>query len=320
MVVKKKPATDSREPPKKRTKRVEGLYEKYKGKSIPEPKVKRLGAHSSRTFKAVCWNVGGLRALLANRGQQLQKLVKEERPSLLGILEHKLQEGEHVEQVTQTLKVLLPEYDSFFSCSKVKKGYSGTAVLLRRDVVESGAKVKFVQLERGSDEGRTIVVETAKLFVVICYVMNSGDGLVRLKERLEQWDPKLRAYLVGLSKKKPVLLLGDLNVAHRNVDIWNAEAPHVPKSASTTPEERKSFGKLLGAGFVDGFVRKHYETKGAFTYWSIRAGNRKPNRGLRLDYVVVSTSMVDRLIDAFHLPAFAPSGDHCPVGAIISQK
>jgi len=319
MVVKKRPAADSREPSKKRTKRAEGLYEKYKGKAIPEPKIQRLGARGGGTFKAICWNVGGLRALLGNRGEQLQKLIKEENPSVLGFLEHKLQE-EHVEQVSQTLKVLLPEYTSFFSCSKVKKGYSGTAVLLRKDIVEGGAKVKFVKLERGSDEGRTVVVETAKFFIVVCYVMNSGDGLVRLKERLEQWDPKLRGYLKGLSKKKPVLLLGDLNVAYRDADIWNAEAPHVPKSASTTPEERASFGKLLGDGFIDGFAKMHGEARAAFTYWSIRAGNRKPNKGLRLDYIVVSSNMAPRLVDAFHLPAFAPSGDHCPVGATILQK
>merc|ERR1719450_1749183 len=103
--------------------------------------------------------------------------------------------------------------------------------------------------------------------------MNSGEGLVRLKERLEKWDPRLRSYLQGLAKKKPVLLLGDLNVAHRDADIWNLEAPHVPKSSTTTPEERASFGKLLTSGFVDAFAELHPAARGAFTYWSIRAGN-----------------------------------------------
>merc|ERR1712032_140779 len=179
------------------------------------------------------------------------------------------------------------------------------------------------KLEKGADEGRTICVDMPKLFVVVSYVMNSGDGLVRLKKRLGHWDPKMRSYLQSLSKKKPVVLLGDLNVAHRDEDIWNVEAPHVPKSSTTTPEERASFGKLLQAGFVDGFAHMHPDVKGAFTYWSVRAGNRKPNRGLRLDYAIASEGMFKKtkpgakLADAFHLPAYAPSGDHCPVGAIV---
>merc|ERR1712139_738784 len=147
------------------------------------------------------------------------------------------------------------------------------------------------------------------------------------------WDPALRDYLRELEAKgKPVLLLGDLNVAHRDVDIWNVEAPHVPKSAGTTPEERESFSSLLGAGFVDGFAHMHPEALGAFTYWSIRAGNRPKNRGLRLDYAAVSRSLLPAgeaaageasgpslpaLVDVYHLPEMS-SGDHCPVGALLT--
>jgi len=183
--------------------------------------------------------------------------------------------------------------------------------------------VKCSKLEQGPDEGRTISVEYPKLHVVLCYVMNSGDGLCRHAERLKRFDPSLRSHLKGLARSKPVILMGDLNVAHRNKDIWNSEAPHVPKSASTTPEERESFDKLLADGFVDGFAHLHPEHNGAFTYWSVRAGNRKPNRGLRLDYAVVSQSMVSggagaKLRDAFHLPKYAPGGDHCPIGASIA--
>lgn len=307
--------------PQKRTKKLKGLYEKYKGKAIPEPKLPRKPA-SGRTFKAVCWNVGGLRAILAKRSQDLQKLVRQENPSLLGFLEHKLQDGEQVQQTTASLQALLPDYKPIFTCSKAKKGYSGAAVLLRQDIAGL-AKVTPQKLEKGSSEGRTLLVEMPKFFVVICYVPNSGDGLVRLKERLRHWDPRLKKYLQDLARKKPVLLLGDLNVAHRDADIWNLEAPHVPKSSTTTPEERASFGKLLEAGFVDGFAHFHPDLHGAFTYWSIRAGNRKPNRGLRLDYAVVSTGMLKskrnpQLVEAFHLPGFAPGGDHCPVGATLS--
>lgn len=307
----------------KRTKRAEGLYEKYKGKAIPAAKLPR-GRTPAGALKAICWNVGGLHALVANHRQlQLQKLVRDEKPELLGFLEHKLQEGEQVQDMVEKLRELLPDYEAAaFSCSKAKKGYSGVAVLRRKSRLVAGAKVTCPKLEKGPDEGRTVCVELQKCFVVFCYVPNSGDGLVRLKERLGNWDSKLRTFLRGLAKRKPVLLLGDMNVAHLDADIWNLEAPHVPKSAATTPEERASFGKLLEAGFVDGFAHLHPEAMGAFTYWSVRAGNRKPNRGLRLDYAVVTKDLAQgkgkaRLADAFHLPAFAPSGDHCPVGATL---
>lgn len=325
MAVRKRPAsTGAVEPAEKRPKKekVVGRYEEHKGRAIPLPIVPRR-ALPSGSLAAICWNVAGLRAFLAKQGTALQTIGSQEKPAVLGLLETKLQEGAQVDEATACLQELLPEYRAFFSCSREKKGYSGTAVLLREDLVGC-AKVTPVKLEKGSDEGRSFCVELPQLFVVICYVVNSGDGLGRLKERLEQWDPRLRSYLRALAKKRPVLLLGDMNVAHRDVDIWNLEAPHVPKTAATTPEERASFGKLLQAGFVDAFAHLHPDVKGAFTYWSVRARNRTPNRGLRLDYAVVSQDMVEdktckvRLLDAFHLPALAPSGDHCPVGVTIS--
>lgn len=306
----------------KRVKKAEGLYVQYKGKSIPEPRLPRSKASSAGSFKAVCWNVNGIRALLAKRGKDLKKLVREEKPDLLGFLEHKLQEGQQVEDARERLSELAPEYDlAMARCSKVKKGYSGVMVLLRRGTTTRGAKAEAVKIEKGADEGRTICIELPKIYVVFCYVPNSGDGLVRLKERVEHWDPKLRKYLQGLAKKKTVMLMGDLNVAHRDLDIWNSEAPHVPKSASTTPEERSSFGKLLDAGFVDGFAQMHPDVKGGFSYWSVRAGNRKPNRGLRLDYAILSKKFAQKkgaVADVFHLTGYAPGGDHCPVGATLN--
>jgi len=312
-----------------------GRYEEFKDAgTIPEPAIPRAKAPEGATsFKAVVWNVGGLRGFLNNDSKRdlLKKLVEQESPDMIGILETKLQEGEQVEIVKTQLKELLPDFiESAYYCSKVKKGYSGTCVLLRKPAVE----VTPVKLESGDDEGRVICSEFADFFVVLAYVPNSGEKLVRLEERTKAWDPALREYLKGLEARgKPVLLLGDLNVAHRDEDIWNSEAPHIPKSAGTSPEERESFGKLLEAGFVDAFAHLHAEALGQFSYWSVRAGNRPKNRGLRLDYAVVSQQLVPslsgeaqtsdkpELLDAFHFPDFCPQGDHCAVGVhLITAK
>merc|ERR1712135_222732 len=154
----------------------------------------------------------------------------------------------------------------------------------------------------------------------------SGDGLKRLDERIDQWDVQLLARIKALTAKKSTLLIGDLNVAHLDEDIWNVEAPHIAKSAGTTPQERSSFAKLLDAGYVDGFRHMNRDVLGAFTYWSVRAGNRPKNRGLRLGYAIVSNDMISKspgaegapsLADAFHAADFAPGGDHCPVGAVV---
>lgn len=201
MVVKRPASAAADAPQAKRSKKAEGLYERFKGKSIPEPRLATLKVKGN-CCKAIAWNVGGLRAVLAKRPQVLQKLVRSEKPAVFAFMEHKLQEGQHVEEATKTLGSLLPEYTSVrFACSKVKLGYSGVAVMLHKDVAQK-AKVTPVKLEKGADEGRTVCVELPKLFVVVCYVMNSGDGLKRHKERLQQFDPKLRSYLQGLAKKE----------------------------------------------------------------------------------------------------------------------
>eukprot|EP00746_Dinoflagellata_sp_MGD_P072489 gnl/MRDRNA2_/MRDRNA2_29416_c0_seq1.p1 gnl/MRDRNA2_/MRDRNA2_29416_c0~~gnl/MRDRNA2_/MRDRNA2_29416_c0_seq1.p1 ORF type:complete len:458 (-),score=125.64 gnl/MRDRNA2_/MRDRNA2_29416_c0_seq1:217-1590(-) len=305
----------------KRSKK-EGPYTQYKGQSIPLSAPRIVPAAEKTGFKAICWNIGGLRAFLDKNMDRLKNLVKQEKPDCLGILEHKLQEGEHVETATKTLKEAFPEYTEIkFNCSTEKKGYSGVAALIHKDALHM---IKGIEIEKEDTEGRVITIEHEKLYLVLCYVPNSGDGLKRLDERIKDWDPKLRKRLKTLEEKgKPVLLLGDLNVAHQDLDIWNVEAPHVPKSAGTTNEERDSFGVLLAEGFIDGFRHFNPDCAGAFSYWSVRAGNRSTNRGLRLDYAVASKALVaeateTRMVDAFHLPEFSPNGDHCPVGASIS--
>jgi len=306
----------------------EGPYTCFKEQGcIPEPSLPRRPAddlQGRRRLGLLSWNVGGLRAFLKSKVADLQEAVKQAEPDVLGIVEHKLQEsGSDTEAALNALLEALPDYKmGAVSYSTAKKGYSGTLVLLRK-TFEEPIKVSAEDLPSAANEGRLVVTEFQALFVVQCYVPNSGDGLKRLSERIEQWDLQLRDRLKALAQQKAVVLIGDLNVAHQDKDIWNVEAPHIPKSAGTTPQERESFSKLLESGFKDGFALRHPEALGAFTYWSVRAGNRKSNRGLRLDYVLVSEGMAAEsavegpvLLDTFHLPALA-QGDHCPVGAVI---
>lgn len=163
-----------------------------------------------------------------------------------------------------------------------------------------------------------------RFFVVGCYVPNSGMKLERLAYRTDEWDVALAAYLGALAARKPTLLCGDLNVAHQDIDIYNVTAKHVAKSAGTTPQERASFGRLLEGGWADSFRWAHPAAKGCYTYWSTRAGNRPLNRGLRLDYFVVSEGLVGsgpglRLHDAWILDqATVGASDHCPVGLMLS--
>ena len=314
---------------KKRAKKAkEGPYTCYKEQgSIPEPELPRRSEKAGKSLHLMAWNVGGLRAFLKSRIPDLQEAIKDAKPHVFGIMEHKLTEGvADSDSALQELSTALPEYHvACVNYSTAKKGYSGALVMLHKDCPKP-IHMTAEDLPSAKNEGRMVVVEFEALYVILCYVPNSGDGLKRLRERIDQWDVELRERLQNLAKKKHVLLMGDLNVAHQDKDIWNVEAPHVPKSAGTTAEERESFGKLLDSGFKDSFSLRHPEAMGAFTYWSIRAGNRKVNRGLRLDYVLVSESLVPdeesktsgmHLWDAFHLPSVA-TGDHCPVGAILT--
>uniref|UniRef100_A0A7S1WYZ2 Endonuclease/exonuclease/phosphatase domain-containing protein n=1 Tax=Tetraselmis chuii TaxID=63592 RepID=A0A7S1WYZ2_9CHLO len=180
-------------------------------------------------------------------------------------------------------------------------------------------------MEAHKGEGRIITVEYERFFVVGSYVPNSGMKLERLAYRTEQWDEDLRTYLAALATRKPTMLLGDLNVAHLDIDIYNVQSKHVAKSAGTTPQERASFGELLGRGWVDGFRHLHPSATGCYTYWSVRAGNRATNRGLRLDYCVLSDGLTKtageglRLHDCWILDkATVGASDHCPVGVALA--
>lgn len=310
----------------KKAKTTEGPYTKYREVGrIPEPLLPRRDASAhQRQLNVVVWNVGGLRSFLHGRVKDLQKLADCESPDVIGILEIKLQEGDT--DTSDALLQALPGYKiAAMHCSTAKKGYSGVAVLTRNDSPQP-LKIERSDLPIASDEGRIVSLEYESLHVVVAYVPNSGDGLKRLNDRINKWDVEFRTKLTTFAQSKATMLIGDLNVAHLDADIWNVEAPHVPRSAGTTPQERGSFSLLLDAGFVDGFRHFHPEALGAFTYWSVRAGNRPKNRGLRLDYAVVSKDMTANrtkdvgpfLVDVFHMPELS-TGDHCPVGALIAM-
>jgi len=178
-----------------------------------------------------------------------------------------------------------------------------------------------------NEEGRCLTLELPELFVVTSYVPNAGDGLKRLDLRIGEWEAAMNDYLAALDALKPVVYIGDLNVAHQDRDIWNCGAPHVPKSAGTSPEERAAFPRLLERGFSDSFRHFHPEADGCFTYWSQRANNRPVNKGLRIDYAVVSKRLLPgeapasgpKIFDAFHLDRECVGlSDHCAVGVTLA--
>ena len=327
-------------------------------------------------------NVDGLRGLLNNEKKKevFVGMVETERPDIIGLQEHKLQ-NDHVEMVGAELKRLLPEYQQqYWTCSgpPQKKGYAGVCWLVRSPEGASASKksgqqslltmfggthkkksslkqglsmeaeLSVISVEYGlgsendgdniaSKEGRVATLELPSMFVVNAYVPNSGQSLQRLDYRVQSWDKIFAAYLKSLEARgKPVIAVGDLNVAHQIIDTHNYYTrpwfPNLPsgdseyvglkqleKQAGCTSQERNSFTELLeNNDFVDTFRHLYPRATGHFSYWSVRAGNRPVNRGLRLDYALLSKSAVDsgKLSDSFILSQYNHS-DHCPIGCYI---
>ncbi|RWR74706.1 DNA-apurinic or apyrimidinic site lyase, chloroplastic isoform X1 [Cinnamomum micranthum f. kanehirae] len=265
-------------------------------------------ADGTKLMKLMSWNVNGLRALLKLEGFSALELAKRENFDVLCLQETKLQERD-VEDMKQRL---IDGYDnSFWTCSVSKLGYSGTAIISR--IKPLSVKYGLGILDHDS-EGRLVTVEFDKFYLLSGYVPNSGDGLRRLSYRVKQWDPSLANYLKDLEKSKPVILTGDLNCAHQEIDIFNPAGNR--RSAGFTDEERQSFEEnFLSRGFVDTFRKQHPGVIG-YTYWGYRHGGRASNKGWRLDYFLVSESLADKVHDSYILPDVIGS-DHCPVGLIL---
>ncbi|KAK4580806.1 hypothetical protein RGQ29_024450 [Quercus rubra] len=261
----------------------------------------------TKYVKLMSWNVNGLRALLKLEGFSALQLAQREDFDVLCLQETKLQEKD-----VEEIKYLIDGYDNtFWTCSVSKLGYSGTAIISRIKPLS----VRYgLGISDHDSEGRLVTAEFDSFYLLNGYVPNSGDGLKRLSYRVTEWDLSLSNYMKELEKSKPVILTGDLNCAHEEIDIFNPAGNK--RSAGFTDEERKSFGtNFLSRGFVDTFRRQHPGVVG-YTYWGYRHGLRKTNKGWRIDYFLVSESIADKAYDSYILPDVGGS-DHCPIGLIL---
>ena len=248
-------------------------------------------------MKLISWNVNGLRACLT---KGFLDFVQAEQPDVMALQETKMQP----EQVNFDL----PGYSMYFNSAE-KKGYSGTAVFVK----EPPLKVTFgMGIEEHDHEGRVITLEYPGFYFVTVYTPNSQDGLRRLGYRMT-WEDAFLAYLKGLDERKPVIVCGDLNVAHEEIDIKNPKANR--RNAGFTDEEREKFSDLLACGFTDTF-RYKYPEEVKYSWWSYRFQARQKNAGWRIDYFVISDRLRERLDDAaIHTDIFG--SDHCPVALTL---
>ncbi|XP_071435735.1 DNA repair nuclease/redox regulator APEX1 isoform X2 [Pithys albifrons albifrons] len=237
------------------------------------------------------------------------KWVQEEAPDVLCLQETKCA-GSAVPPEVRALPGLPHQ---FWASAEGKPGYSGVGLLARTEPL----KVTYgIGDPEHDSEGRVITAEFPSLFVVSAYVPNAGRGLVRLQPRI-RWDSSFLTFLKGLDAQKPVLLCGDLNVAHEEIDLCHPKANRA--SAGFTPEERQGFSRLLGEGFVDSFRHLYPDARGAFTFWTYLGGARARNVGWRLDYVVLSQRLVGSLCDS-KIRSKAMGSDHCPITAYLALE
>lgn len=245
-------------------------------------------------MKLVSWNVNGIRASV---NKDFMAKFKEIDADIFSIQETKCQEGQ--------IELNLEGYHQYWNYAE-KKGYSGTAVFTKVEPLEV---INGIGVEEHDKEGRVITLEFEDYYLVNCYTPNSQPELARLSYRMD-WEDSFRRYLKTLELKKPVILCGDLNVAHNEIDLKNPKTNR--QSAGFSDQEREKMTELLGSGFIDTFRYFYPDKEGAYTWWSYLGKARERNTGWRIDYFVVSNSLKDRLIDASILSEVMGS-DHCPV-------
>ena len=245
-------------------------------------------------MKLISWNVNGLRAVV---GKGFVDIFNALDADVFCLQETKLQAGQ--------IELDLPGYEQYWNYAE-RKGYSGTAVFTR---IKPLNVTYGMGIEAHDTEGRMITLEYETFYLVNVYTPNSKDGLARLPYRME-WEDDVRAYLKKLEQTKPVVLCGDLNVAHEEIDLKNPKTNR--KNAGFSDEERAKMTELLAAGFIDTFRYFYPDKTGEYSWWSYRFNARKNNAGWRIDYFIVSEALKDRLVSAsIHQEIFG--SDHCPI-------
>lgn len=245
-------------------------------------------------MKLISWNTNGIRAAI-NKG--FYDFFKEVDADIFCIQETKMQEGQ--------VEIDSPGYYQYWD-SAIKKGYSGTLVFTKEKPISYH---KGLGLDNHDLEGRVVTLEFEKFYLVNVYTPNSKDGLLRLDYRVNEWDKEFRDYVNRLKEEKSVVICGDLNVAHNEIDLANPATNHF--SAGFSDEERESFTKLLDTGFIDTF-RYLYPDTVKYSWWSYRTAARDRNAGWRIDYFLVSKDLEKKIISADILNDVFGS-DHCPV-------
>ena len=250
-------------------------------------------------MKFISWNVNGLRACVQ---KGFLEYFNSTDADFFCIQESKLQEGQ--------IALDLPGYHQYWNYAE-KKGYSGTAIFTRHEPISVSYGLNIPEHDT---EGRVITLEYGNFYLVTCYTPNSQNELARLSYRM-QWEDAFRSYLIELDQKKPVILCGDLNVAHEEIDLKNPKTNH--KNAGFSDEERNKMTELLDAGFTDTFRYFYPDPENMCSWWSYRFKAREKNAGWRIDYFITSKRLDTQLKDAaIHTDIFG--SDHCPIELTIN--
>ena len=245
-------------------------------------------------MKMVSWNVNGLRACVTKGFVDIFNKLDAD---IFCLQETKLQEGQ--------IDLSLEGYYQYWNYAE-KKGYSGTAIFTKKEPL---AVTNGIGIDDHNTDGRVITLEFEDFFFVTCYTPNSQNELKRLDYRMK-WEDDFREYLLRLNKKKPVILCGDLNVAHNEIDLKNPKTNR--KNAGFSDEEREKMTTLLNSGFTDSFRYLYPDKEGIYSWWSYRFNARKNNAGWRIDYFITSDSIKDKIIDS-KIHTDIMGSDHCPV-------
>ena len=250
-------------------------------------------------MRLISWNVNGLRACMQ---KGFLEYFQQEQPDFFCLQEIKLQDGQ--------IDLSIPGYDIYWNYAQ-KKGYSGTAIITKHRPISVQYGIGIEELDT---EGRVITLEYDQFYLVTCYTPNAQQGLARIDHRLK-WEEAFKKFLIQLDLSKPVILCGDLNVAHNEIDLKNPASNR--GNAGFSDEERSCFTELLAAGFIDTFRYLYPDITGAYSWWSYRFNARANNAGWRIDYFLVSDRLSKRIQDAQIHPEVTGS-DHCPVSLILN--